>query len=36
VLASITLLTRSKSYFYFGLILGFVGLLWAASAMLVH
>ena len=36
VLASITLLTRTKSYFYFGLILGLIGLIWAASAMLVH
>ena len=36
VLASITLLTRSKSYFLFGLVLGIIGLLWSASAFLIH
>jgi gas vesicle protein len=36
VLASITLLTRTKSYFFFGLLLGFLGLLWAGSALFMH
>lgn len=35
VLASITLLTRSKSYYLFGLTLGIPGLLWSASALLI-
>jgi hypothetical protein len=36
VLCSITLLTRQKSYFVFGLLLGLGGLLAAASALLIH
>ena len=36
VLASITLLTRTKSYYFFGLFLGIAGLLWSASALLIH
>jgi hypothetical protein len=36
VLSSITLLTRQKAYFIFGLSLGLVGLLAAASALLIH
>jgi hypothetical protein len=36
VLSSITLLTRSKSYYFFGLALGLAGLLWGASALFVH
>jgi hypothetical protein len=36
VLSSITLLTRQKAYFVFGLCLGLVGLLAAASALLIH
>lgn len=36
VLASITLLTRMKSYFFFGLFLGVAGLLWSASALLIR
>jgi uncharacterized protein YlxW (UPF0749 family) len=36
VLSSITLLTRQKGYFLFGLMLGFVGILAAATALLVH
>ncbi len=36
VLSSITLLTRKRGYFFFGLSLGAVGLLAAASALLVH
>jgi len=36
VLSSITLLTRQKGYFLFGLTLGFVGILAAATALLVH
>lgn len=36
VLASITLLTRSKSYYLFGLTLGILGLLWSASALWIH
>jgi hypothetical protein len=36
VLSSITLLTRQHTYFILGLILGFAGLIAAASALLVH
>jgi uncharacterized protein YlxW (UPF0749 family) len=36
VLASITLLTRHRGYFYFGLCLGVGGLLFAASAVFLH
>jgi len=36
VLSSITLLTRQKAYFIFGLLLGLAGLLAAASALLIH
>ena len=36
VLSSITLLTRQKAYFGLGLVLGLLGLLVAASALLVH
>jgi hypothetical protein len=36
VLASITLLTRTRSYFFFGLFLGVAGLLWAGSALFLH
>jgi hypothetical protein len=36
VLASITLLTKTKSYYFFGLFLGIAGLLWAASALLIR
>lgn len=36
VMSSITLLTRQKGYFYFGLLLGLTGLLAAASALLIH
>ncbi len=36
VLASITLLTRRRGYFFFGLTLGIVGLITAASAFLIH
>ena len=36
VLASITLLTRTKGYFFFGLALGVAGILWSASALLVR
>jgi uncharacterized membrane protein len=36
VLSSITLLTRQQAYFIFGLLLGLVGLLAAASALLIH
>lgn len=36
VLASITLLTRQRTYFYFGLVLGISGLCIAASAFLAH
>jgi hypothetical protein len=36
VLSSITLLTRQKAYFFFGLVLGLVGLLAASSALLIH
>jgi Domain of unknown function (DUF4337) len=36
VLASITLLTRTKSYYFFGLVLGIAGLLWSASALLIR
>jgi hypothetical protein len=36
VLSSITLLTRQKGYFLFGLMVGVVGLLAAASALLIH
>jgi hypothetical protein len=36
VLSSITLLTRQRGYFLFGLGLGLVGLLVAASALFVH
>jgi hypothetical protein len=36
VLASITLLTRTKSYFLFGLLLGLAGLIWSASALFLH
>jgi len=36
VLSSITLLTRQHGYFFMGLTLGAVGLLMAASALLVH
>jgi Domain of unknown function (DUF4337) len=35
VLSSVTLLTRSRHYFYFGLSLGLAGLLLAASAVLL-
>jgi hypothetical protein len=36
VLSSITLLTRKQSYFFFGLLLGLVGLLWSLSALFLH
>jgi hypothetical protein len=36
VLSSITLLTRQKGYFFFGLLLGLVGLLAASSALLIR
>lgn len=36
VLSSITLLTRQNGYFFFGLLLGLVGLLAAASSLLIH
>ena len=36
VLSSVTLITRKKGYFLFGLSLGAVGLVVAASALLVH
>jgi hypothetical protein len=36
VLSSITLLTRQKGYFIFGLLVGLAGLLAAASALLIH
>ena len=36
VLSSITLLTRQRAYFFFGLALGLAGLLLSASALLVH
>jgi uncharacterized membrane protein len=36
VLSSITLLTRQHMYFILGLLLGLVGLVAAASALLVH
>jgi hypothetical protein len=36
VLSSITLLTRKKSYFFFGLFIGVVGLIWSASALFIH
>jgi hypothetical protein len=36
VLSSITLLTRSKSYYIFGVSLGIAGILWSASALLIH
>ncbi len=36
VMSSITLLTRQKAYFLFGLSLGLVGVLAAASALLIH
>jgi hypothetical protein len=36
VLSSITLFTRNRTYFFLGLTLGSVGLLVAASALLVH
>jgi hypothetical protein len=36
VMSSITLLTRQHAYFIFGLVLGLVGLLGAASALLIH
>ncbi len=36
VLSSITLLTRQKGYFFFGLLVGVVGLVTAATAFLVH
>ena len=36
VLSSITLLTRQHTYFILGLLLGLVGLVAAASALLVH
>ncbi len=36
VLCSITLFTRRRLYFYLGLSIGLVGLIFAASALLVH
>ena len=36
VLSSVTLLTRQRMYFYFGLTLGLVGLFIAASSLLLH
>jgi len=36
VMSSVTLLTRQRAYFIFGLSLGLAGLLFAASALLVH
>lgn len=36
VLASITLLTRQKAYALFGVMLGLIGLIAAASALLIH
>lgn len=36
VLASITLLTKQKTYFVFGMVLGLVGLLTAVSASFIH
>ena len=36
VLSSITLLTRQRGYFLFGLLVGVTGLLGAASALLIH
>jgi hypothetical protein len=36
VLCSVTLFTRRRGYFYFGLSLGVVGLIFAASALTVH
>jgi hypothetical protein len=36
VMSSITLLTRQQAYFLFGLLLGLLGLLAAASALLIH
>ncbi len=36
VLSSITLLTRQRAYFIFGLLLGLTGLIAAASALLIH
>ncbi len=36
VLSSITLLTRQRSFFFFGLLIGLVGVIAAATALLVH
>lgn len=36
VLSSVTLLTRRSTYFYGGLTLGLVGLIFAATALLIH
>jgi hypothetical protein len=36
VLSSITLITRKQSYFFFGLLLGLVGLVWSLSALFIH
>jgi hypothetical protein len=36
VLSSITLLTRTKSYFFFGLFIGLAGLIWSITALFLH
>jgi len=36
VLASITLLTRKRGYFFFGLLLGVAGLAWSITALFLH